>query len=407
MTNQNKTLVGLERVTKWLYAKGREERGSGCVLCGSCYGHGPANPMEDVPGPQEKCPPYEFYRFQRHTPKSRWLMAQRVFHGLDPITPELKEVIYACTNCLMCQELCGVRDDGYGPWDITVAMREEITEKEGPIEAHRPIYEALKQHDNPWAQPKAQRGAWADGLGLKKLGDSRATTLLFAGCSADRLGGRGGANALAKIMQKAGEDFVILGNEEKCCGLYAFDLGFRHEYERLKEINFATIKNAGIRKIVVACGSCQRIWREYAKTSAVEFETLHGTEYVNQLLNSGQLKFTRRVNKKVTYHDSCHLGRGAGIYDAPRDILGAIPGLQFIEMERNRRWSWCCGGGGGVPEADSELAQWNAADRLREAAATGAEVVLTSSALCQRSFGDLRDPVLPVQDLLEFVYQAL
>ncbi|HEX9263540.1 MAG TPA: (Fe-S)-binding protein [Candidatus Binatia bacterium] len=407
MTNQSKTPVGLERVKKWLYAKGREERGSGCVLCGSCYGHGPANPMEDVPGPQEKCPPYEFYRFQRHTPKSRWLMAQRVFHGLDPITPELKEVIYACTNCLMCQELCGVRDDGYGPWDITVAMREEITEREGPIDAHRPIYEALKQHDNPWAQPKAKRGAWAEGLGLKKLGDSRATTLLFAGCSADRSGGRSGAVALAKIMQKAGEDFVILGNEEKCCGLYAFDLGFRREYERLKEINFATINNAGIRKIVVACGSCQRIWREYAKTSAVEFETLHGTEYVNQLLNSGRLKFTRRVNKKVTYHDSCHLGRGAGIYDAPRDILGAIPGLQLIEMKRNRRWSWCCGGGGGVPEADPELAQWNAADRLREAAATGAEVMLTSSALCQRSFNDLRVPVLPVQDLLEFVYQAL
>jgi heterodisulfide reductase subunit D len=406
MKNQTKTLVGLERVKKWLYAKGLEERSSGCVLCGSCYGHGPANPMEDVPGPKEKCPPYEFYRFQRHTPKSRWLMAQRVFHGLDPITPELKEVIYACTNCLMCQELCGVRDDGYGPWEITVAMREEITEKEGPIDAHRPIYEALKQHDNPWAQPKTERGAWAEGLGLKKLGESSATTLLFAGCSADRSGGRSGAVALAKIMQKTGEDFVILGNDEKCCGLYAFDLGFRREYERLKEINFATINNAGIRKVVVACGSCQRIWREYAKASAVEFETLHGTEYVNQLLNSGRLKFTR-VNKKVTYHDSCHLGRGAGVYDAPRNVLRAIPGLQLIEMERNRRWSWCCGGGGGVPEADPELAQWNAADRLREAAATGAEAVLTSSALCQRSFGDLRDPVLPVQDLLEFVYQAL
>jgi len=406
MKNQTKTLVGLERVKKWPYAKGLEERSSGCVLCGSCYGHGPANPMEDVPGPKEKCPPYEFYLFQRHTPKSRWLMSQRVFHGLDPITPELKEVIYACTNCLMCQELCGVRDDGYGPWEITVAMREEITEKEGPIDAHRPIYEALKQHDNPWAQPKTERGAWAEGLGLKKLGESSATTLLFAGCSADRSGGRSGAVALAKIMQKTGEDFVILGNEEKCCGLYAFDLGFRREYERLKEINFATINNAGIRKVVVACGSCQRIWREYAKASAVEFETLHGAEYVNQLLNSGRLKFTR-VNKKVTYHDSCHLGRGAGVYDAPRNVLRAIPGLQLIEMERNRRWSWCCGGGGGVPEADPELAQWNAADRLREAAATGAEVVLTSSTLCQRSFGDLRDPVLPVQDLLEFVYQAL
>ncbi len=405
MKNENKYSLGLERVKKWLYAKGLEERSSGCVLCGSCYGHGPANPMEDTPGPKEKCPPYEFYRFQRHTPKSRWLMSQRVFHGLDPITPELKEVIYACTNCLMCQELCGVRDDGYGPWDITVAMREEITEKEGPIDAHRSLYQGLEQHDHPWSLPKDQRGAWAEGLGLKKLGTLSATTLLFAGCSADRPSGRRGTIALAKLMQKAGEDFVILGSEEKCCGLYAFDLGFRREYERLKAVNLTTINSAGIKKVVVACGSCQRIWREYARTA--EIEAVHGVEYVAQLIHSGRLKFAKTISKKVTYHDSCHLGRGCGVYDAPRNILRTIPGLELVEMERNRRWAWCCGGGGGVPEADPDLAQWSAADRMREARETGAELVLTSSALCQRSFGDLKPPALPVQDLLEFVDQAL
>ena len=407
MKDDPKNPIGLERVKKWLYTRALEERSSGCVLCGSCYGHGPANPMEDTPGPKEKCPPYEFYRFQRHTPKSRWLMAQRVFHGLDPITPELKEVIYACTNCLMCQELCGVRNDGYGPWDITVAMREEITEKEGPIDAHRPIYESLREHDNPWAQPKTGRGAWADGLGLKTLGEASASTLLFGGCSADRASGRGGARALAVIMQKAAEDFVILGEQEKCCGLYAFDLGFRREYERLREMNLATIEKAGIEKVVVACGSCRRIWREYAKTSNVKFQAVHGVEYVNQLIQSGRLKIFQRIDKKVVYHDSCHLGRGAGVYDEPRSILRAIPGIELVEMERNRRWAWCCGGGGGVPEADPELAEWSAADRMREAVASGAQLMLTSSALCRRSFGDLKEPPLPVQDLLEFVLQAL
>jgi Fe-S oxidoreductase len=404
--DERKTSIGLERVKKWLYAKGLEERSSGCVLCGSCYGHGPANPMEDVPGPKEKCPPYEFYRFQRHTPKSRWLMSQRVFHGLDPITAELKEVISACTNCLMCQELCGVRDDGYGPWDITVAMREEITEKEGPIDAHRPIYQRL-QHDNPWGRAETERGVWAEGLGLKQLGEESASTLLFAGCSADQASGRNSAIALAKLMQISGEDFVVLGQQEKCCGLYAFDLGFRREYERLRELNLATINTAGIKQVVVACGSCQRIWREYAKTPGVNFEVVHGLEYVERLISAGRLKFTKPVNKKVTYHDSCHLGRGCGVYEAPRTILRAIPGLQLVEMERNRRWSWCCGGGGGVPEADPALAQWCAADRLREAGESGAELVLTSSALCQRSFADLNQPALPVQDLLEFVCQAL
>jgi len=404
VADQRNKPLGLERVKKWLYAKGLDERSSGCVLCGSCYGHGPANPMEDVPGPKEKCPPYEYYKFQRHTPKSRWLMAQRVFHGLDPITPELKEVMYACTNCLMCQELCGVRGDGYGPWDITVAMREEITEKDGPLPAHQAIYDGVKQHDNPWG--RAAQGAWADGLGLEQLGEGQAATLLFAGCSADRASGKGGAIALAKLMQRAGEDFAILGDQERCCGLYAFDLGFRREYERLKDANLATLTQAGVKKVVVACGSCQRIWREYAK-EASGLEVMHGVEFVAQAVNSGQLRFTKLIDMKVTYHDSCHLGRGCGVYDPPRAILRAIPGLQLVEMERNQRWAWCCGGGGGVPEADPELAQWNAADRMREARASGAQLMLTSSALCQRSFGDLPEAGLPTQDLLEFILPAL
>jgi heterodisulfide reductase subunit D len=403
----SKKPIGLERVKRWLYAKGLDERSSGCVLCGSCYGHGPANPMEDVPGPKEKCPPYEFYRFQRHTPKSRWLLAQRVFHGLDPITPELKEVMYACTNCLMCQELCGVRGDGYGPWDITVAMREEITEKDGPMTAHQAIYDGLKQHDNPWAQSQSDRGGWADGLGLKKMGAASATTLLFAGCSADRSSGKNSAVALAKLMQRAGEDFAILGEQEKCCGLYAFDLGFRREYERLKDDNLATLKNAGIKNVVVACGSCQRIWREYVKDGGSDLTVVHGVEWLEQAIASGRLKFSKPIHKKVTYHDSCHLGRGCGTYEAPRKILTAIPGIELVEMERNRRWSWCCGGGGGVPEADPELAHWSAADRMSEAQKTGAGLILTSSALCQRSFSDLASAALPSQDILEFVAQAL
>src|SRR3989338_6624975 len=254
--------MGLERVKKWLYAKGLEERSAGCVLCGSCYGHGPINPMEDIPGPKTKCPPYEFYRFQRFTPKSRWLMSQRVFHGEDKITPELKEVIYTCTMCLMCQEICGVRNDGYGPWDISVAMREEMMEQDGPLEAHRPILESLKANDNPWRVPQTERGEWARKLGLKTLATGKAPTLLFPSCSADS-GGQGGAVALASLMRQAGEDFAVPGEEQRCCGLYAKDLGFRSEYYRLEEENIRLIKNSGIKKIVTSCGSCQRIWKDY------------------------------------------------------------------------------------------------------------------------------------------------
>jgi Fe-S oxidoreductase len=296
VSDESKSALGLARVKKWLYAKDIEERSAGCVLCGSCYGHGPANPLEDIPGPKAKCPPYEFYRFQRFTPKSRWLMAQRLFHGLDAITPELKEVIYTCTNCLMCQELCGVRNDGYGPWEITVAVREEMTEKNGPLAAHLPLYEGLIHHDNPWGQPRKDRGGWAEDLNLRVLGAGTAKTLLFAGCSADQPSGRAGARALAKLMQAAGEEFAIFGAEEKCCGLYAHDLGFRSEYERLSEQNLSAIQRAGIQRVVVACGSCHRMWREYQNRPGTDVEVVHGVEHVEALIRAGRLRFTRTVN---------------------------------------------------------------------------------------------------------------
>ncbi|HWP60084.1 MAG TPA: (Fe-S)-binding protein [Candidatus Acidoferrales bacterium] len=392
---------------KWLYAKDLDERGSGCVLCGSCYGHGPANPMEDEPGFKSKCPPYEFYRFQRFTPKSRWLMAQRLYHGLDGITPELKEVVYTCTTCLMCQEICGVRNDGAGPWDIAVAVREEITEREGPLEAHRPLLEALRRDDHPWGEPAGARARWAEGLGLRRLNGGGAATLLFAGCSANQPSGAPAAVALAKLMQRAGEDFAILGEEEACCGLYAKDLGFRAEYRRLEEKNLGLVAAGGVKRIVTACGSCLRIWRGYRKNAIAGIELMHGVEYAAKLIGEKRLRFSKPVPLKVTYHDPCHLGRGCGVYDAPRQVLKAIPALEVVEMPRHKRWSWCCGGGGGVPEAFPELAEWNAKDRLKEASDTGAELLLTTSAVCLRNFS--RAPVAgpQTQDLLEFVWQAL
>jgi Fe-S oxidoreductase len=398
---------GLERVKKWLYAKDVEQRSAGCVLCGSCYGHGPANPMEDEPGPKEKCPPYEFYRFQRFTPKSRWLMSQRVFHGLDEITPELKEIIYTCSTCLMCQELCGVRNDGYGPWDITVAMREEITERDGPLEAHEGILNGLKQHDNPWGLPQSQRGEWAQGLDLKRVGDQPSKTLLFAGCSADKPGGRPGAISVARLLQHAGEDFVIQGPTEGCCGAYARDLGFRDEYDRQEARNIEALRDAGIKRVITACGSCQRIWKDYPDTEMADIEVVHATEYLERLVRAGRLKLSKAIQKRITYHDPCHLGRGCQVYESPRYLLQQIPGVELVEMPRNRRWSWCCAAGGGVPEAFPDLAEWGAGDRLREASETGAELLVTTSALCERNFLEHPHESLETRNLFELLCDSV
>ncbi len=138
--------------------------------------------------------------------------------------------------------------------------------------------------------PKDQRGGWADRAWTQESGRGESALRCSSPVALPTAQAGGGARALAGIMQKAGEDFVILGNEERCCGLYAFDLGFRREFERLKELNLATIDKAGINKVVVACGSCLRIWREYEKTSDVKFHALHGVEYVHELMRVGPAK---------------------------------------------------------------------------------------------------------------------
>jgi Fe-S oxidoreductase len=265
----------------------------------------------------------------------------------------------------------------------------------------------LQQHDNPWSIAKGERSRWAQGLDLEKVDQKKSSTLLFAGCSADRDEGKSTAVSLARLMKQAGEDFAILGDEEKCCGLHASDLGFRDEYYRLVQANTSTVRKAGVKRIITACGSCQRAWQKYPAQEMEGIEVLHGVDYLARLFAQGRLKFGKTINKKVTYHDPCHLGRGCGVYDSPRKILGSVPGVKLVEMPRNKRWAWCCGGGGGVPEAFPDMSQWSAGDRLREARESGADLLVTTSALCLRSFAQSQSDRPKVQDLFEFICQAV
>jgi Fe-S oxidoreductase len=145
-------------------------------------------------------------------------------------------------------------------------------------------------------------------------------------------------------------------------------------------------------------------------TIKMNFEVVHMVEYLDQLIKEGKIKFTRNVPIKVTYHDPCHLGRYAGIYEPPRDILRSIPGLELIEMERSREYSWCCGAGAGVKQAYPDFSLWTAKERIKEAKETGATALVTSCPWCLRNFKDAikeSGEKLDVYDIAEIARRAL
>jgi Fe-S oxidoreductase len=142
----------------------------------------------------------------------------------------------------------------------------------------------------------------------------------------------------------------------------------------------------------------------------MNFEVLHLVEYVDRLSGEGKIKFTGEVPMKVTYHDPCHLGRYAGIYDAPRNLLSHIPGIELVEMERNREHSWCCGAGGGVKQAYPEFSLWTAEERIKEAKATGATALVTACPWCEKNFKEAIKEYgedIEVYDIAEIAARAL
>lgn len=407
---EEKELSGLERNKRWLFDKNMGRRTSGCLLCGACFGRGPSNPMEDEPGPVTKCLSYEKYFFQRFTPKARWLMAQRVYHGLEKITPELKEIAYTCTTCGMCQEICGVRNDGYGPWEINTSLREEIFKREGLPKELKGLQESLEEQANPYRGWVEKRGDWAEGLDLKDMTKQRPETLFFVGCTACYFSdAREAARSFASILKKAGDDFCILGKEEKCCGLISLDLGDRKKFLQFRNENVQQWKDLGIKRVVTICAGCNRAIKKEYRGLNEGFEVVHAVEYVERLIKQEKLKPQKEIRRKATYHDPCHLGRHTGVYEAPRNILKAIPGVELVEMPRHGRWSWCCGVGGGIKALYPDLSDWSGMERMREAAVTGAELMVNACPFCFRHFSSLSKafPNLEVVDIMNLFASAL
>lgn len=345
-----------------------------CLQCGYC---------------RDTCPVYGQIGWESSSPRGKVFYLKqianrtpmdRLLRRKTDITPEFVERIFQCTSCAACEHNCHVEIDFAHRWEEVKEWL--IDQGYGPPEAHKKIKERVMAKRNPYDEPLEKRAAW---LPPEIKLSPNPEVVFFTGCTeAYRM--QPLAVATAKLLDKAGVKFNILGEDEWCCGSPLLRTGQRGVVrDDIAPHNVKAMEKRGWKAMVTACAGCYNTMKnDYPHlTGTPGYKLYHISEYLEKLIKDGRLKFTKEFKKKVFYHDPCHLGRHAKVYDAPRNVLRAIPGLTLLETKAEREDSQCCGAGGGFKSAFNDMAEDIAAERVKQAVAAGAEVIATSCPFCQ------------------------
>ena len=312
-------------------------------------------------------------------------------------------------GCKRCDVACGKTDaQGNKVIDeckITIAMREEIVKAGLEPEVLKKIDRTIDESHNPFGMPAARRNKWAEGMDLPASGD----TVYFAGCYAS-LRCTKIAKATVGVLKAAGVDVAYLGEDEWCCGVPQLNDGNTELAERIIAHNVEALKASGCKRVVTSCAGCfHALKSDYTEIyGELPFEVVHTSELIAQLIEEGKLEFSDEVSETVTYHDPCHLGRHEGVYDAPRAILNAIPGVELREMPMNREAAWCCGGGSIVSNVFPELTEAVSEDRVKEAKTTEAGMIISACPSCENNLStEARKQGIKVEDINVLAARAL
>jgi Fe-S oxidoreductase len=322
------------------------------------------------------------------------------------------EDIWRCTTCGRCPQQCP-RD--VKQIDSGVALRRVATEYgvfPKPVKPVRTVNAGLVAQGNPFGEDREKRAAWAEGLSVNPFTEGMEH-LYFPGCylcydpRSKKV-----AKATAAILNKAGADYGILGSAENCCGESIRKTGDEALFKRLARENIKAFVDNGVKKIVVSSPHCLHTFKNEYPDFRVNFEVLHITQLLFQLLQEGKIEFTKEYGKKVAYHDPCYLGRHNGIFDEPRGILNKVPGLELRELPEARTDSLCCGGGGGRVWMETQKGERFSDLRMEQAIAVGAEVLVTACPYCITMFEDSRLTLnvtekIEVKDITEIVQEVI
>ncbi len=338
----------------------------------------------------------------------RKIVRQATF-GLTEIE---SEDVWRCTTCGKCPQRC---PRNVKIIELAASLRRIATEYgvfPSSVRPVRTVSASLTTEGNPLGEERDKRGNWTKGLSVKTFTEG-TEILYFPGCypSYDPRLSRI-AIATVNILNRAGVDFGILGSKENCCGESIRKTGHETLFRRLARENIKTFIDNGVHKVLVSSPHCYYTLKNDYPEFNVNFEVVHISQYLFQLINEKRLELTGKYRRRITYHDPCYLGRHNGIYDEPRNVLNNIPGLDLTEMPDSYEDSLCCGGGGGRIWMDTPKNERFSDLRLEQAIEVGAEVLVTCCPYCITNFEDsrlaLEDSEVPeIKDITEIIQEVI
>ena len=342
--------------------------------------------------------------------KSRSVIFRKLF-GSKVLTEEQWEhfsnTVFRCTLCANCEEICPV---GINLKELWFSLRQDLVKSKIHPKKLKMIRENLDEEHNVFGEDNEERSEWVEDMRDPPEDEfirDQAEIVYFTGCVASYYPvAQKIPIALAEVMTLAQVDFTLLGEDEWCCGFPLLGAGMKEHLQPIIDHNMQVIEDRGAKEIVFACPSCYQMWRDYYPD---QFEISHATQFLFRLFNENRIPL-KELPLTVTYHDPCDLGRGAREFDKPRAVIRSIPGVEFVELPRNKEDCQCCGGGGNLEMIDAKLASEIAKQKIDEALDTGAQAVVTSCQQCVRTMLTYvrRNKIsLEVLDIVQLVHRAL